>query len=219
MHLLEVDSIYRQIHSHLKLFDIYLKCQTGDIVGIVGRNGCGKSMLLKIIFGTEKAENKFVRIDGKVYANPHDVENQLVYLPQDQFLPNFMKIKKCIDLYINEDERVDFLEDEIISIILNQKVSEVSGGELRYFETKLLLYSKAKFILLDEPLSYVSPILKIKIMDLIRERSKVKGIIITDHDYKNLRTVINKLYLMTNGSLKIVNDENDLVRKGYLRSL
>jgi ABC-type multidrug transport system ATPase subunit len=60
--LLEVDSIEKSYGYKIILSNVYLKCETGDIIGVLGRNGTGKSTLLKIIYGILPAEYKFVRI-------------------------------------------------------------------------------------------------------------------------------------------------------------
>ena len=63
---LEIDSILKSFGERTILADVYLKCCRGDIIALFGRNGTGKSTLLNIIFGTLKADRKFIRIDGKV---------------------------------------------------------------------------------------------------------------------------------------------------------
>ena len=72
-HLLEVDSVQKSFDTKSILSDVYLKCETTDIIGLLGRNGSGKSTLLKIIFGIEKADFKFVRIDGVVKSKTTDL--------------------------------------------------------------------------------------------------------------------------------------------------
>ena len=54
--LLEIDSVVKSFDMHVVLTDIYLKCRTGDIIGMLGRNGTGKSTLMKIVFGTLRAD-------------------------------------------------------------------------------------------------------------------------------------------------------------------
>ena len=58
MDILKVDSIIKSFDNRQILTDIYLQCSTGDIIGLFGRNGIGKSTFLKIIFGTLSANNK-----------------------------------------------------------------------------------------------------------------------------------------------------------------
>ena len=54
--LLEIDSVVKSYDTRIVLTDIYLKCKTGDIIGMLGRNGTGKSTLLKILFGILQAD-------------------------------------------------------------------------------------------------------------------------------------------------------------------
>ena len=62
-HQLEIDSVIKNFGTRQLLTDVYLKINTGDIVGLFGRNGTGKSVLMQIIFGTMKADRKFIRLD------------------------------------------------------------------------------------------------------------------------------------------------------------
>jgi lipopolysaccharide export system ATP-binding protein len=213
---LEIDSVYRIVNQNLTLSDIYLKCKTSDIIGIVGRNGSGKSLLMKIIFGIEKTEYKFIRINNKIIKEPYKKFGLITYLPQNSFLPQNLNVIDVINLYIDKSEISSFRNDEIINQILKSKISQLSGGELRYLEIKLLLNFKSYFVLLDEPFSNISPILKEKIIKLILEKSNEKGIILTDHDYYNLKSIVTKLYLMNKGSLKRISDESELKMLNYL---
>ena len=214
--LLEIDSVVKSFDMHDVLTDIYLKCQTGDILGILGRNGSGKSTLMKILFGTLQADRKFIRIDGKVYNQPYKTINEMCYLPQDSFLPKHMSVEKIIELYLGKDQIITFMEDSILQKLNTSKISYLSGGELRYLEIKLLLHTDCKFILLDEPFNGVSPILVGEIKKLILKMSDVKGIILTDHDYRNVLDVANQFCLIYDGGIKRIVDKLELVRWGYI---
>lgn len=214
--ILEVDSVYRYVNFNFKLSDIYLKCETGNIIGVVGRNGAGKSLLLKIIFGTEKAENKLIRINGKPQPSGFFRNSEIVYLSQDSFFPSNLSVKSVIKLFLSQQKFDSLIKDEFINKILDTKIKSLSGGEQRYLEVKLLLNSDAKFVLLDEPLNALSPIMKEKMLQLIQEESKTKGIIITDHDFENLSSITTEIKLMLNGSLKNINSREDLVFWKYL---
>lgn len=213
---IEIDSVIKSYDNRQILTDIYLKCETGDILGILGRNGSGKSTLLKILFGTLQADRKFIKIDGKVYDFPYKIKNGLSYLPQHEFLPKHMRVKKVIELYLGNSSLESFFNDKILSQLRENKISTLSGGELRYLEIKLLLSTDSKFVLLDEPFNGVSPILIDDIKVLILEKSKSKGIILTDHDYRNVLNIANKFCLIFDGGIKPISDKQELVKWGYV---
>lgn len=215
-HLLEIDSIQKKFGQKVVLSDVYLRCETGEIIGLLGRNGSGKSTLLKIIFGILSADNKFVRIDGKVIFKSNDLLNEFSYLPQDNFIPNSFSVKKAIQLSIDKDKIIDFYKDEFVNSLKNKKIHHLSGGELRYLEIKLILSNSSKFVLLDEPYNGLSPIMIEKINQLIIENSNKKGIIITDHNYENVIKISGKLILMREGKAFHIKDTNELIEKGYL---
>jgi len=213
--LLEIDSVVKSYDTRVILTDIYLKCKTGDIIGMLGRNGTGKSTLLKILFGILQADRKFIRIDGKFYDQPYKTINELCYLPQHSFLPQHLRVEKIVELYLGKSKKVSFLDDLVLSELSTNKISQMSGGELRYLEIKLLLHLESKFVLLDEPFNGVSPLLIEKIKKMILEMSEFKGIILTDHDYRNVLNVANRFCLIYDGGIKTITDMQELVRWGY----
>ncbi len=214
--LLEVDSVMQVYGDRQVLTDIFLKCETGDIIGILGRNGCGKSTLLKIIFGAVKSGYKFVRINGEVYPEPYKAANLVGYLPQHNFLLPHLTIRKITELYLDKDQVEPFLGDTIIGHLQNSQINSLSGGELRYFEIKLMLNSAYQFIMLDEPFNGVAPIVVERLKEMITDYSKTKGIILTDHDYNNVLDVATRYCLIHDGAIKNISDREDLGRWGYL---
>lgn len=218
VHTLEVDSVQKSFDNKTILSDVYLKCETNDIIGILGRNGSGKSTLLKIIFGIEKADFKFVRIDGVVKNKTSDLFKQISYLSQDNFIPNHLTVKKAISLTIEANKIDDFKEDEMIQSLIDKKVKQLSGGELRYLEIKLILFNYSKFVLLDEPYNGLSPLMIEKVNVLLQKNSKRKGIVITDHNYENIISVSTKLIMIKEGKAHHLKDKSELIEKGYLRT-
>ncbi|WP_209282309.1 ATP-binding cassette domain-containing protein [Flavobacterium sp. XN-5] len=217
-HILEVDSVQKRYDTQSILSDVYLKCETNDIIGLLGRNGSGKSTLLKIIFGIEAADFKFVRIDGVVKTKTSDLFNEISYLSQDNFIPNQFSVKKAISLSINSLQMEDFYNDEMIESFINRKISQLSGGELRYLEIKLVLCNSSKFVLLDEPYNGLSPLMIEKVNTLIKVNAKQKGILITDHNYENVISLSTKLMLMKDGKAHHLKCKEELVSKGYLNA-
>ncbi len=214
--LLEVDSIRKAYGDKQVLTDIALKCQSGDILGLLGRNGSGKSTLLKIIFGTLPADYKFIRINDKILEHPFKSKNTITYLSQDNFLPKNITVKQVVEIFSNDLNPKEFFEDEVFSKVSDTKIRDLSGGESRYLEVKLLLTLDSLFVLLDEPFNGISPLHIEKVKNMIRDKSSIKGIFLTDHDYRNVLDVATSFYLLFDGGLKPVKTKQDLIDWGYV---
>ena len=214
--LLEVDSIRKSFGDNQVLTDIALKCQPGDIIGLLGRNGSGKSTLLKIIFGTLFTDYKFIRINDEILDQPFKSKNKIAYLSQDNFLPKNITIKQAIGIYSDSLDQNQILDDEVLSKVVGTKISNLSGGESRYLEVKLLLNLDSNFVLLDEPFNGISPLHIELIKSMIIDKSSKKGIILTDHDYRNVLDVANKYYLLFDGGLKQIKTKLELINWGYV---
>lgn len=217
-HRLYVDSVRKSIDNKTILSDVYFECDSHDIIGLLGRNGSGKSTLLKIIFGSLKADNKFIKIDGELRNKGYFLNNEISYLPQHHFLPESFSVKNVIESFLDKAVLEEFYADIFIEKIKSLKINKMSGGELRYLEVKLILFSNSKFALLDEPFSGLAPIVIEKVKTLIVDCSKIKGIIVSDHNYWEIIDIVNKLYFLDNGRLHFLNDINDLIKFGYLRT-
>lgn len=216
-HILEISGIQKSFNSKLLLSDIYLKIQTGEIIGLLGRNGSGKSTLLKIIFGIILASDKSIFIDG-ISKNNSSVLNEISYLHQNQFIPNHFSVFKTISLSIDKQKVALFCEDDFLKPLLNQKNRNLSFGELRYFQVKLILFNTSKFALLDEPFSGLSPKMIENVIGLIKENALQKGIFITDHNYRNVIDIATKIVLLKDGKLHEINEKAELFQKEYLKS-
>ena len=214
--LLEADSIRKEFGTNQVLTDISLKCQPGEIIGLLGRNGSGKSTLLKIIFGTLYTDYKFIRINNSILNQPFKTRNTIAYLNQDNFLPKNITVKQVVEIYSDDLDQKGFLEDEVLSKVMKTKIRNLSGGESRYLEVKLLLNIETLFVLLDEPFNGISPLHLELIKKMIIDKSLKKGILLTDHDYRNVLDVANKYYLLFDGGLKSVKTKQDLIDWGYV---
>ena len=217
--VLEIDSIQKTYGHKSVLSDVFLQCKTGEIIGILGRNGSGKSTLLQIVSGLISADFKRITINKIVKNTNAKICQDISYLSQDNFIPNHFSVKKAIHLSIEKNSLQAFLEDNLINSIIEKKINYLSGGEFRYLEIKLVLENNAKFVLLDEPYNGLSPIAIENINQLILQNKNNKGIIITDHNYKNVIEISTDIYLMKAGALSKIKDVNELIFHGYLNPI
>ena len=213
---LHVDSVNKSYRGQMVLSDIYLSCIPGEIVGLLGRNGSGKSTLLKIIFGSVIAENRFITIDSERVTKPFENFNKVRYLPQDSYLPKDVSIGRIIRLFGDYLDATKMRNDPFISEFLQKTSSQLSGGEKRIIEILLMVYSNSRYILLDEPFKGVAPKNVEDIKSRIREQSKMKGIILTDHDYRNIIDVSDRIIFLYDGGTKEVKSLDELKYWGYV---
>lgn len=212
---LKVDSVELEFDGRRILQDISMHCSQGEIVGLLGRNGCGKSSLLKIIFGTLAATHKYVSIGDKViYKGYYD--NKIGYLPQHNYLPPGISVKSLAKMMVAPGYWNEFAANTIYKAHWNKSTSQLSGGELRQLEMLMVLYSRADFILLDEPFTHVTPVQSDYFKEVIKAISSTKGIIVTDHQYENVMYLSDRIIILTEGCTKPVSGLNDLVTYNYL---
>ena len=164
----------------------------------IRNNISSKSTLFKIIAGIEKADNKFVKIGDKVLKSNLDSIRRINFLAQSTFLPRHLKVKSILQLF---GSAVD-LDDPLISELLNFKVSHLSSGQRRIVELYSILYSQCDFVLLDEPFSGLSPLMVEEFKNRIKEESKNKGILITDHNYLEVYEISDRHFILNNGQLR-----------------
>ncbi|WP_159477514.1 ATP-binding cassette domain-containing protein [Chryseobacterium sp. 18068] len=215
MSKLHIDSITKSFGEKDILKDIYLSCETGNISGLLGRNGSGKSTLFQIIFGTIKGDTQYIKFNDIILKNQSDRKNRIAYLPQHSFLPKNIKIKNLIDLFCDKENSAKISQSKFIQPFLNETPNTLSGGELRIVEVLLIIYSKAEFILLDEPFHSLSPKIITGIKTIIKQQTD-KGFIISDHQYHDVLDISDDIFLLSDGHLKPIKDLTELKRFNYL---
>lgn len=217
-HKLEFDSIQLSFGDNHLLKNIYMCSQMGTVTGLLGRNGCGKSTLMKLVFGALPAEQKSVRIDSAFLGNRYLSRRLIAYLPQDRLIPEYLTIERAFNLsgICIEDVFEDFPEGRELA---HHRPSALSAGQLRIFEILLILKSKAMFCLLDEPFTGLMPMYIDRVKAIVGKAKCSKGIVISDHMYRHVAGLSDHLYLMANGQTYYIHDMNQLVSLGYLTSL
>jgi len=216
-HHLEVDSVMLNFGTRQILQNVFLQNRTGEITGLVGRNGSGKSCLLNVIYGTLQASDQSIRIDQK-HLSQRDINPHIIrYLPQFNFIPKSFSMQTILqDFNINTDAFItDFPE---FRKYYKTPINKLSGGEQRIIEIYSVLASPTQFCLLDEPFSQVMPI-HIKTLKRVMQREKKnKGLIISDHLYQHLLDICDNITLIKDGQTISVHNVNDLIKLGYLES-
>ena len=213
-HQLTVDSVVVRFGENTVLSGGYITSRTGVVTGLLGRNGAGKSCMFRALMGGLKADYVSVHLDD----TPLDLDRiglSVKYLPQSRLIPESLTLRRAFRLY-----DVPFWEFAGLfpqfSGRYRAPLWELSGGEARLAELYLVLMAESDFCILDEPFSQIAPLHIETVQRLIREKSREKGISVTDHNYEAISKVADNLFVIAEGCTFPVESREDLVRHGYL---
>jgi ABC-type multidrug transport system ATPase subunit len=216
--IFEIDNIELSFTGKRILNGIYLKAETGQITGILGSNGSGKTSLLNIFFGNLEPKYKLIRINSEPVLKPLYQTKLVAYLPQHHFIPKALKVDSLFKLFkVSWNEFTTHFET--FGHYRKIKFEKLSGGERRLIETYIILKSNVKLVLLDEPFTHLSPIYIATIKALIEKEQKEKAIVITDHMYKHILDLANAIYFIQHGNSKLLHEKEELVNLKYINTL
>lgn len=213
--IFEIDNVELYFDDKPILKAAYVKAETGKVTGLLGRNGSGKSSLLKILFGTLKPKYKLLRIDKKPILKRFYKTGRVAMLPQFPLLPPTILVEKAFKLYNIDFGDFSSVFSEMISV-KHQKIRDLSGGQQRIIEIYLVLKRNADIVLLDEPFAQLSPLMIEKFSEIIQQQKQQKAIIITDHRYEAILDVSDDIYLFQHKQTTLVHSAKELVQMGYL---
>ena len=215
-HILEIDSAELAFGGRSILSGVYLLAETGCVTAVLGRNGCGKSCLMKILSGALKAGFCSMRIDGNWHGR--FTEKEVRYLPQHAFIPGWLRLERVLrDFGLSREELERWFP--LFVPLRGSRIGELSGGEQRILECFVILRSRTQFVLLDEPFSQIAPLHVETLQTLIRQEKMAKGILLTDHMYRHVTGIADRLYVMADGQAYPCANDEELVRRGYLRRM
>lgn len=214
---LVAENIFVSIGNKDILKGVTIRCTQGTITGLLGRNGAGKSTMLKVIFGTQPAQERSIFVNDKIIRQPLYTKNSIVnYLPSQKFFPHTLVVKKALQQFdVDEDILLQYFPE--LEKDLDRRMFELSGGRERLLSAAVLIMADTQFTLLDEPFSHIMPIHVEQLMLLIQLYKEKKGFIITDHIYGSVLHMCDSLCLMKEGKTIAIKHASDLALHGYLQ--
>jgi ABC-2 type transport system ATP-binding protein len=203
----------------LKALD--LKVHKGEIFGLLGPNGSGKTTTIKLLLGLLFPTEGDALIFGEPTQNVAKNE-RIGYLPEESYLYKFLNAEETLHFYgrlfkmtsAERKKRVDQLIDMVgISGAKHRQLREYSKGMQRRIGLAQALINDPELILLDEPTSGLDPLGTAQIKDLIRDLRDKKGktIVLSGHLLADMQDICDRIAILHRGELKELGKVSDLL--------
>lgn len=203
--IISIEKINFRYHTQQILQDISAEIFPQDFVAIIGPNGGGKSTLLKLILGLEKAESGVIKIEGKL---PSKIRSKIGYVPQfgsfDRHFP--MRVR---DVVLSSNVKNNaffpwFSSDEIekaesllaqlkIDAFSKQRFGTLSGGQKQRALIARALFHDPDILILDEPTASVDSEVEKDIYHILKQLNKTKTILLVSHDIAFVSSYVNRI--------------------------
>jgi len=213
MELIEFKNVSKKFGNIEVLHDINLKIPKGKIIGLLGKNGTGKSTLIKLINDLLTPTEGEVLIKGN-YPN---VESKLsiAYLPERTYLDKNMTVLETInyftDFYNNFDKNKakKLLKD--LDLDINQKLTKMSKGMQEKVQLILVMSREADIYILDEPLGGVDPATRDYILDTVLSNFKEgASVLISTHLISDVERILDEVIFIDKGKIILQSDADKL---------
>lgn len=227
--MIEVKDLFKNFGTKKVLQGVTLTIEKGETIVIIGRSGCGKSVLIKHIVGLLEPDSGYVKVEGKLVSDLslnelYELRKMFGFLFQGAALFDSMTVEENVSLPLVESKN-GFTRNQIKEIvneklalvglegILNLKPSELSGGMKKRVALARALITNPSYILYDEPTTGLDPIMSDSIDQLIKdlsEKLKVTSVVVT-HDMYSVKNVANRVAMMNEGIIYFAGKPEELI--------
>lgn len=231
---LSVRNLRKSYKRRTVIRDVSIHLNRGEVVALLGPNGCGKTTCFYSIAGLVTPEGGQVVIDGvDVTALPmyRRARMGVGYLPQEVSIFRGLSVEENIlavleiripDRHKRRERLEELLSEFSMTHLRRAPALALSGGERRRVEIARCLAADPKYLLLDEPFAGVDPIAVGEIRHLVHDlKSRGIGVLITDHNVRETLEIVDRAYILHDGVVlksgttdEVVRDE--MVRRVYL---
>lgn len=225
-------NIQKKIGDKTIVSDLSFEVCPGEIVGLLGPNGAGKTTAFYVTMGLASMDSGTILLDTKNISKLTTSQRASLgigYLSQEPSIFRGMSVEEnilCIleNVYQEKQKRMEHLDllltDFGLSHLAKKNASTLSGGERRRLEIARALARKPSFLLFDEPFAAIDPITIYDVQQMILTLKKDGiGILITDHNARELLSIMDRGYLLFEGKVLCQGTPEELLNDPSMRSI
>ena len=214
MSLLEIKQLEHRYGNKMTLAGLNLTLETGEIIGLLGPNGVGKTTLMKIICGLISNYEGSVLIDG----NPIGIKSKslISYLPDQTYCRKSENIRSAIGMF--RDFYTDFDEKKALEMAIDlqldakQKIGSMSKGMQEKLQLIFVMSRKARLFVLDEPMGGIDPSTRDYILTtILNQYTEDSSILLSTHLVHDTEQIFDRVVFLKQGRV-FINEQVDILR-------
>ena len=209
MTMVDIQSLDKSYGGTQVLFDVSLKVEPGEIVGLIGPNGAGKSTLLKAIMGLVDYKGHLRIFDKDPYKHRTDLLKEMSYIADVASLPMWMKVSDLFDFVEASHPEFDVQQARALlddtNIPFNAKVETLSKGMKTRLHLSLILAINTQFLVLDEPTLGLDVLVRRDFQDrLVQDYyNQQRSILITTHQIDEVEGILTRVVFIKQGRINL----------------
>ena len=216
MELVKCNNLCKEFDNKKILKDVNLTIPKGKIIGLLGKNGMGKTTFLKLINALLTPTSGEVLINGE---KPNINSKKVIsYLPERTYLDKSMKVSQIITFFdefydnFNKEKAIKLLKD--LDLDINSKVRKMSKGMQEKLQLILVMSREAELYILDEPLGGVDPATRDYILDTILSNfNEGASVIISTHIISDIERILDDVIFIDKGEIVLTSSADELRKK------
>ena len=218
--MISVSNLSRSYGSTLAVDSVSFEITNGEVVGLLGHNGAGKTTIMKMITGFIEPSSGSVEVDGLVLGeNTVGIQKKIGYLPENCPVWPEMRVTDYLiyqaKLHLVEEARIGSLVSEAIGKTrLTEKatarIDTLSRGYRQRVGVAQALLHKPDILILDEPTNGLDPNQILQMRELIKELAKSSTVIVSTHVLQEVQAICERVLIMRGGQLVLDSKIKDL---------
>ena len=218
--MISVSNLSRSYGSTLAVDNVSFEITNGEVVGLLGHNGAGKTTIMKMITGFIEPSSGSVEVDGLVLGeNTVGIQKKIGYLPENCPVWPEMRVTDYLiyqaKLHLVEEAMIGSLVSEAIEKTrLTEKatarIDTLSRGYRQRVGVAQALLHKPDILILDEPTNGLDPNQILQMRELIKELAKSSTVIVSTHVLQEVQAICERVLIMRGGQLVLDSKIKDL---------
>lgn len=229
MDAIKVSNLTKQFKNVLAVNNISFNVKEGEIFGVLGLNGTGKTTTIKMMSGLTRPTSGNIKVfDYDIYKDINKIKNIIGVSPQESAIANNLTVKENIELmaslYFKDKAKIKNNTERVINNLglesyINRRAKTLSGGYKRRLSIAMALVTNPRILFLDEPTLGLDVINRHELWNVIDNLKGKVTIILTSHYMEEISALVDDIAIMKNGKILIINNLKTILKSTNTNSL